>query len=485
MRLRTQRRPVRGLSRTDLASLVPAVVRRWVADDPTRSHRRVEGAVLVATARHRSPVPLLNDALVAAESRGGTILKFSGDRIVVHFSGTDDIRRAEATGADLPARYGASTGVASGAIDLFLTGCSHRELFVTGEPVNRALERESSHLDPQPRLAPAGRPSCRPAWPRDVPAAAYVPEPVRRRDSLATQINDASIGFLHLANLDGLIADAGDDCATRHLTDLVSRIQHSFAEHDVAFVASEVATGGPSIACTAAIAQRSSDAAERLIRSFRDITDYPSPIEIHAAVAHGRIASGFIGSGDTRTFVTMGDAVACASALTSYATASEILVTADVMGRTTVDDAEMTRIGSELVYRIRKTKHHNRGITNMLLNIGNLALDHDDFDGARHYFEQALAMSRHLGLLADEALALVHLARTALAMRDPERAMIRCDEALAIRRDLSDDAGAAEVLVLLGRARYADGDAASARTCWLRAMDIIRKLREPAERSSV
>jgi len=123
----------------------------------------------------------------------------------------------------------------------------------------------------------------------------------------------------------------------------------------------------------------------------------------------------------------------------------------------------------------------------MLLNLGTLAFEHDDLAGARHYFEEALTLSRRTACLPDEALALMQLAGVALAMGDPEGALVRCDESLRIRRDLGDDLGVAEVLALLGRARYADGDPAMARRCWLRVVDIIRTLdqvtaiREPAE----
>jgi class 3 adenylate cyclase len=461
--------------RSDLAALVPPIVRRWVADDPGALHRTVHGTVLIASARDRSPVPLLNYALTTARARGGTILKFSGDRVVVLFTAQGQARRAEATATDLAARFGTTSGIHTGRLDLFLVGSSHRELFVTGPALGPALERESSGHATAASVVAAPSPSDLPAWPSEVRPGAFVPETLRRNAPPATQSQDVPIAFMHLANLDELIDDVGVDGATRHLSDLVSRVQHSFVEHDIAFLSSDVAVGGPTICCAAR-------GVDEMVRALQEITDYPSPIELHVAVDHGVITTGCIGSEGSLTFVAMGHALTQARELMSYAAGNEILATASVIGRCALPlpHDRMTHIGSELVYRIAKPTRHHRGVVNMLLNLGTLAYEHDDHAGARHYFEEALTLSRHLGHQADEALLLMHLGHVALAMGDAELAMVRCDESLVLRRDLDDAFGTAETLALLGRARCADGDTASARLCWLRALEILRATRAPA-----
>jgi class 3 adenylate cyclase len=470
MRLRVERTASSEDTRSDLAALVPPFVRAWVADDPRALNRTVYGTVLIASARDRSPVPLLNDAVMTACARGGTILKFSGDGILLLFTGEGEARRAEATAADLAARFGTTSGIDSGRLDLFLVGSSHRELFVGGPAVSGALERESSGPATSSPNTAAPLTSDVPTWPAKVHPGTFIPETLRRSASPATRSREMAVASMHLANLEELIEDVGVDVAMRHLCDLVSRVQRSFVEHDIAFLSSDVAVGGPTICCGAL----GSD--DSMLRTLQEITDYPSPIELHVAVAHGNVTTGCIGSEGSLTFVAMGHAVTQARELMSYAAGNEILATASVVGRCAlpVPHDRMTHIGSELVYRIAKPTHHRRGVVNMLLNLGKLAFEHDDHAGARHYFEEALTLSRHLGHQADEALLLMHLGHVALAMGDAELAMVRCDESLVLRRDLDDDMGVAETLALLGRARYADGDTASARMCWLRALETLR-----------
>lgn len=483
MRVRTIRPTTHPSS--ELASLVPVFVRTWVADDPDAKHKRLRGTVLVAEAHDRSDVPLLNDALSIATVRGGTILKFNGDRLVIFFANDD---HARATARDIATRFHASVGIDRGDIDLFLVGCSHRELFVTGVAVGRALLRErSADAGEGPFLASSITEARRTevSWPGGHYPGSFVPEAVRRIASSgggAPETREMAVAFIHLANLDEVLADVGAETAAQHLCDLVTRIQRSFVQHEIAFVTSDVAIGGPTIAGMTGLVRTRKDDDARLLRALREITDYPSPIALHIGVDRGSVRCGFIGTESRRTFIAVGPSVTSAGELMCYAASSEILATAEVIGRTadTSYEEAAAPIGVNYAYRITKPTNHHRGNANMLLNLGRLAFEQNDLAAARHYYEAALALSRRLGFQSDEATVLYLLGHVALTMGDAELAMVRCDESLTIRRDLGDEIGVAETLALLGRARHADGDSASARVCWLHALEMLRAVREPA-----
>ncbi len=478
MRVRAERAVVGDVPRLDLSALVPEVVGRWVANDPATRYYRVEGCVLVASATDAARA-LPGEALGVARRYGGTVLKFTGRRLAVFFDGPDRNADAEATGAALCSRFGVAVGMADEAFNVFLVGCGHREFFASGATIHRALRVQSRVSDAAVQSYPTAPRRSTP-WPHGLARTSFVPEIVRHRSTDSEQTHDVPVAVIHLANLDELVDEAGAKTTTRHLHDLVTRIQHSFASHDVAFLGSDVAAGGPTILCAAGMTRAGSDDDDRLVQALRDITDYPSPIELRTSVARGIVTSGFVRSEETLTFVVNGTTISELDELVGHADPSEILATSEVIARTGAAYQDLIRIGTRLVYRIRKPIRHHRGTINMLVNVGTLAFEHEDFAGAKQYFEQAVSISRQLLFRSDEAFALTYLARVALAMGDPELTMVRCDEALEIRRILGDDLGVAELLTLLGRARHADGDSATARHCWLRAIAILGRLRTSA-----
>jgi tetratricopeptide (TPR) repeat protein len=428
--------------RPDVAPFVPAIVSDWISAEPEAMHRTISGSLLRVAHTDRRTV-------VSCTGHGGDLLRSIDGELLFLFSG----RRHRARATRAVRSIGPSASLESGIIDLFLVGCEHRELFVcrprpgrrTSPSKGVGSERDATHLR-----------SC-------------VPSIVR--GGLASGRRDAAVAWLHLANLDDLLEQHGPDVTGRHLADLVHRIDRVFAEHDVAFIASDVAEGGPLILCATGIVRRKDNDEPRLVRALREVIDYPTAIELRIGIDRGPVYASYTGDGTRRTLALRGHAVRSAAALSARAGSSEIVTSTRVFHR-----AGTLLTGAERVdgaYRSTKPPHLRHGVVNMLLNLGRLAFEHHDFDAAKHYFEEGLRLSVRTASKRDEALLRHGLAETALAMRDAELALQHCDAALAITRDAGDTVETAAALVTLGLARSADGDAASARFCWRYAVETL------------
>ncbi len=459
----TQARPQEGGALAELVPFVPACVARWIAREPERTHRSTTGSLLLVETPDDPAA-----AMVAAATYGGDLIKAIAERRIYLFEG----RRHEARANAAADRVGpaAHVAVASGTLDLFLIGCTHRELFVCGDVV-QALET-SAATEIKRSALPVRERSNDGNGPGGAALRRCVPELVRSLPKAGRRT--VAVAFIHLSNIDQLLEDAGPKATARHLEDLMHRIQHSFAEHDVAFVTSSLAPGGPRIVCATGIVRPKDNDDERLVRALREVIDYPSAIEVHAGIDHGSARVGYESSGSRRVFVLSGSTVRIASDLAARAQGAEIVLSGRVYARAKALLRGAVKIpDARNAYRSSRPPHLRHGVVNMLLNLGTLSFEHDDHRAAKHYFEEGLELSRRTGTRRDEALLLHRLAEVALAMRDPELAMVHCDGALAITRHLGDDLATAAAMITLGMARSADGDVASARSCWLYALETL------------
>jgi class 3 adenylate cyclase/tetratricopeptide (TPR) repeat protein len=154
--------------------------RSWLAADPARSWREVDGSLLFFDISGFTPlterlakrgkagveqlIDILNGVVAplveTAADLGGDTLKFGGDALLLAFSGPDHARRACAAAWDMQRALApyrrletsagvfslrASAGVASGCVQAFLVGDHFRELVLAGPVTSRvmALEREA------------------------------------------------------------------------------------------------------------------------------------------------------------------------------------------------------------------------------------------------------------------------------------------------------------------------------------------------------
>ncbi|MCA1830698.1 MAG: hypothetical protein LC663_04200, partial [Actinobacteria bacterium] len=324
-----------------------------------------------------------------------------------------------------------------------------------------------------PRTKPARERSASDAQPISIGHNALrrcIPELVR--SGVATgRRNGVAVASIHLANLDDLIAEAGPGTAAHHLSDLMDAIARAFAAHDVAFIGSDVAPAGPRIVCATGVVRTRSNDDQRLLRALKELLEYPSAIDLRVGADRGDVNLRIDGTPTRRVLMIGGAPVDRATQHMSRAGRNEIVASEPLVGRLPRLAKAAQREGD--AYRIAKATYTHRGVVNMLLNLGTLAFEHGDYEAARHYWEEGVSGSRRANATHDEALLLHRLAEVALAMRDPELAMVRCDQALELTRHLGDDIAAAQTLITLGLARSADGDTASARSSWLYAVELL------------
>src|SRR5688572_30736839 len=187
-----------------LVRFVPRLACEWDLDAPDAPWQVVEGTLCFIdisgftnlserlAMRGRIGVEELTDVLnrvfgtmlEIAFARGGTLLKFGGDALLLLFDGPDhpvqgacaavEMRAALRDATQVPLSVGRvrlrmSVGVHSGRVHLFRVGTSHHELIVTGPAATRTTEMEHA--------ASAGEILISPETAASLPASATRPGP--------------------------------------------------------------------------------------------------------------------------------------------------------------------------------------------------------------------------------------------------------------------------------------------------------------------
>src|SRR3954447_20980258 len=173
-----------------LQPYIPRLTLEWLATEPDRIHRSVEGTLVFAdisgfTALSEKLAKLgqigaeemasaittcFADLLTVAYDEGGGLIKFGGDALLILFDGEDHAVRAVRAAHGMRKRLQTvgklvtpggrvnlrmSVGVHTGSFDFFLVGDSHRELIVTGPGSTRVVEMEGTAVAGEIVLSPA------------------------------------------------------------------------------------------------------------------------------------------------------------------------------------------------------------------------------------------------------------------------------------------------------------------------------------------
>src|SRR3954471_21121913 len=173
-----------------LQPYIPRLTMEWLATEPKRIHRSVEGTLVFAdisgfTALSEKLAKLgqigaeemagaittcFADLLSVAYDEGGGLIKFGGDALLILFDGDDHAVRAVRAAHGMRRRLQTvgklvtpggrvnlrmSVGVHTGTFDFFLVGDSHRELIVTGPGATRVVEMEGTAVAGEIVLSPA------------------------------------------------------------------------------------------------------------------------------------------------------------------------------------------------------------------------------------------------------------------------------------------------------------------------------------------
>ena len=316
------------------------------------------------------------ELLAEAYLRGGSLLKFGGDALLLMFDGEGHPARAAAAAAAMRrtirrvgnlktsvgnVRLRTSAGVHSGDVHLFRVGKSHHELIVTGPTTSQVLEMEAvakagqvvisrdtaEALDvglvgePNPlgftlrdRVArPAGGAFPEPPAPTAdlAPAVPVALRPHLLAGGVEPEHRHVAIAFIGYQLDHELIQAAGPEGAADALDELVASVQDAVDHHGVTFLGTDIDRNGGKILLVAGAPEARDDDSGRMLAALRRIADTPRALPVRIGVNRGCVFVGDIGPEYRRTYTVMGDAVNLAARLMAASTHGEILATEDLL----------------------------------------------------------------------------------------------------------------------------------------------------------
>ncbi|HWJ45086.1 MAG TPA: tetratricopeptide repeat protein [Gaiellaceae bacterium] len=381
-----------------LIPFVPLVTLEWLRDEPERTWKEVQGSLafvdisgFTATSERLSSLgkqgaeeltEVMNATfarlLEVGYDRGGGVLKFGGDALLLFFSGRGHARAAVRAAYEMrrvlneigaqETSAGETTlrmhvGIHSGQFQFFLVGDTHRELLVCGPSATETVEMEAISEAGEIVLSSDAADMVDPAWlgadkgsgvllesepdpagslkplpdAEGIPLELAVPGPLRAQlvevGPLEGEHRNAAIGFVRYQGVDELIQARGAAAAAEALDSLVQTIQSAADEHAVTFLESDVDRNGGRIVLIAGAPLTAGDDEERLLRTLRAVVDASPPFPLHIGASRGRVFAGQVGMDYRRTYTILGDTAALAARLMARAEAGEILVSAEAFAR--------------------------------------------------------------------------------------------------------------------------------------------------------
>jgi predicted ATPase/class 3 adenylate cyclase len=317
--------------------------------------------------------------LGVAYDKGGSLLKFGGDALLLAFTSGDHpalateaavaMRAALRDARHLPTSVGRlnlrmSVGLHSGTFQFFRAGTSHRELIVAGPSASETTRMEqiadageivvsaalAERLPARAVGAPKGDgrllrsrtvveggPGAPPA--RQVPAGDVersIPIALRahlRDGSGESEHRLATVAFVKFRGVDDLIAERGVAVTADALDAIVTAVQGAADAEAVTFLASDIDANGGKIILVAGVPVARDDDEGRVLRAARAIQAAQLPLPVCIGVNRGHVFAGDIGTEFRRTFTVMGDTVNLAARLMAAAKPGSVYATGEVLER--------------------------------------------------------------------------------------------------------------------------------------------------------
>ena len=303
--------------------------------------------------------------LESTERRGGQLLKFGGDALLLLFTGSDHARQAASAAVEMrrdlkqasriPTSVGRlklaiSIGVHSGAFHLFLVGDPYRQLIVAGRDATVAMKAESAAEAGQivvsattaEQLGP-GSTDTRddgefvvtwrkgPVDPIPVPVARTTDVDAARRvtpPNVASFLGYgapdpvhriATIAFFKFSGTDRRLEDQGADRLADDLSRTLNIAQAAFAAEDIALLQVDVDADGGKLFCSSGVVSTSEDDEGRMLRAARSIVEAVTPLPLQVGINRGHVFAGELGTREQAAFSNMGDTVNTAARITASA----------------------------------------------------------------------------------------------------------------------------------------------------------------------
>jgi class 3 adenylate cyclase/tetratricopeptide (TPR) repeat protein len=385
-----------------LEPYLPRLVLDWAAHAPAEQWRELDGSLVSVDlsgftalaerlqAKGRAGAEELVLAISGvfegligiANRRGGDILKFRGDALLILFAGDAHAERAcraasemqwfiERTGETMSSvgevELRMSTGIFSGTCHFFLVESTHRELVVAGPAATATIQLEDDAGAGEVLVSPATAAAVGSEWLAGERGGAALLALDREPDATAPPIPDEPVGPSPLADLETfvplglraylrleageaehrqvtaafvkfngvetLLAHGGPAAVSEPLAELGALVGRVTSELGLTWLESDIDVDGGKLYLTAGAPSSTGADEERMLRALRAIMDTESALTLRAGVNRGPAFAGDIGASARRTYAVMGDTVNLAARLTARAEPGEILATGEVLER--------------------------------------------------------------------------------------------------------------------------------------------------------
>ncbi|HJR18270.1 MAG TPA: adenylate/guanylate cyclase domain-containing protein, partial [Actinomycetota bacterium] len=316
------------------------------------------------------------ELLAVAYERGGSLIKFGGDALLILFRGDDHAVRACGAALGMRAalrrigdvvtpggrvRLRMSVGVHTGTFHFFLVGHDHRELIVTGPAATQTTLMEQTAdagqivISPETAAAlPArslGAKKGAGVLLRNAPEAAdpgidpilegFDPAsciPVAIREHLLggggePEHRQACVLFMRFEGSDEVLAAEGPAALAERLGALVATVQKAAAARGVTFLGSDIDRNGGKIILAAGAPRTTGADDEATLLTARDVIEAAPPLSLRLGVNRGYVFAGDIGPHYRRTYTVMGDTVNLAARLMASAEPGSVYAANDVLER--------------------------------------------------------------------------------------------------------------------------------------------------------
>ena len=379
---------------------LPRLVLDWAAQTPDERWRELDGSLVsvdltgftALAERLQAKGRAGAEELVLAVSgvfegligiayrRGGDVLKFRGDALLLLFSGDAHAESAcqaatemqwfiERTGGTMSSvgevQLRMATGIYTGPCHFFLVESSHRELVVAGPAASATIQLEDAAeagevlispataaavgpdrlageragagllaLDPDPDATAPPLFDEEPRPPTELDLEPYVPAPLRaylRLEAGEAEHRQVTASFVKFTGVEALLATGGAATVSEPLADLGALVGRLTSELGITWLETDIDVDGGKLYLTAGAPSSTGADEERMLRALREIIDADSPLTLRAGVSRGPAFAGDMGAGARRAYTVMGDTVNLAARLAARAEPGQILATGEIL----------------------------------------------------------------------------------------------------------------------------------------------------------
>ena len=322
---------------------------------------------------------VFGEMLEVAYAHGGSLAKFGGDALLLHYAGDNHAFHAAAAAVEMRAalRRAAqhktsvgrvalrmSVGIHSGNVHMFRVGGSHTELVVSGPAASRValmetiadageilLSPETAARLPSPALgetkgegillrwrrSPIAQVGTRPRRTVELDAVeGCVPIALRRvlgQDAIEPEHRLATVAFVKFEGVDEIMSSNGPDAVAAALHEFVTAVQVAADRAGVTFLATDVDKNGGKAILVGGVPFTQDDDDGRVLSAVREILDSKTWLRVRAGVNRGHVFAGEVGSMYRATYTIIGDTVNLAARLMAAAPTGALYVAPEVVER--------------------------------------------------------------------------------------------------------------------------------------------------------